>query len=325
MIFTRFMRLAFRSVLLFVFSLLAFSSGPAFQQSASAQLQVFECVLEANVVQNGVRKRIDVGRLDLVLRPDSVTGQFSAEYQSGGGTYRFSGSFGNGKYGTKLQGNRFGEIKILEDKERKNGFAASGQYTATFEPASSQSGSKPEIRHHTCTFEISGNKEPRWGGLIKSDPAIDEGTPHPRKPCPGHIYLHFWFKGPTPLVTRTQPEPAPQLACPIESELALLTEAGKAVTDVVGYRMARKLGINSPACARITWDDAGITRTIGIQRLAPDASDLGKIDRGTALALKKHVAEDRVLAMLLGDPDRNSGNFVVTAKAEAYTVAMEEL
>ena len=322
MISTRCRWLVPRSMLLFVFSLLSFSSGPAFQRPGSGQVRVVECILKANFFENGRTKEVRVGTLDLALRPDSVSGHFSAEYQARGGTYHFSGNFENGQYGIARVNSPFGIIRMSEFSQ--HAFAASGQYTATFKPAAGRDGRTPELRHHTCTFEISGGGPP-WSGLIESDPAIDEGTPHPRKPCPGHIYLHFWFKGPTPLVTRTQPEPAPQLACPIESELALLTEAGKAVTDVVGYRMARKLGINSPACARITWDDAGITRTIGIQRLAPDASDLGKIDRGTALALKKHVAEDRVLAMLLGDPDRNSGNFVVTAKAEAYTVAMEEL
>jgi hypothetical protein len=237
MIFTRSSRrLVFRSVLLFLLSAPGFPGDLVAQGSAPGQIQVVECVLLTNLVQNGARREVEVGRLDLVLAPDSVSGQFSAEYQSGGGTYRFSGSFGNGKYGTKLAGDQFGTIKVLEDKERKNGFAASGQYTATFEPAGAQGGRTPEMSHHTCTFEISGYRQARsWQGLIESDPVIDEGTPHPRHRCPGHIVCHFRFRGPTPLLTQRSPEPKPEPKrdpCANDAEWESLAEAISDVTKV---------------------------------------------------------------------------------------------
>ena len=95
----------------------------------------------------------------------------------------------------------------------------------------------------------------------------------------------------------------------------------KAKNELVGYRLAKKLEINSPGCAEISWvDGAGKSRCVLVQRFVPDASDLGKIDRGTALVLKKHIAEDRVLSMLLGDPDRRSRNFMITAEGRVYGI-----
>lgn len=95
----------------------------------------------------------------------------------------------------------------------------------------------------------------------------------------------------------------------------------KAKNELVASRLANKLEINSPACAEISWvDEAGNKRCVLVQRFVPNASDLGKVDRGTALALKKHIAEDRVLAMWLGDHDRRSRNFLVTAEGRVYAI-----
>jgi hypothetical protein len=211
----------------FIFSALIFFSALPAQVPRPDSTLVTECTLWKEIVQNGTQRRVEVGKLHLVLGPNSVSGQFSAEYQAGGGTFRFSGSFGNGKYGSKLSSGQFGNIVVMEDLERKNGFAASGEYTATFEPApGAGSGKVPEIRHHMCIFEIAGYQQPVWDGLITSDPTIDEGTPRPRHRCPGHIDCHFWFTGPKPLITaEKQPAPPVKPACDLERELGLLKEA----------------------------------------------------------------------------------------------------
>ncbi len=95
----------------------------------------------------------------------------------------------------------------------------------------------------------------------------------------------------------------------------------KAKNELVASRLAKKMEIDSPACAMITWSEAGgKQRCVLVQRFVPNASDLGKVDRGTALALKKHVAEDRALAMLLGDHDRRSRNFLVTVDGRVYAI-----
>lgn len=102
-------------------------------------------------------------------------------------------------------------------------------------------------------------------------------------------------------------------------------EAVDAVTarksEVFAYRLAKKLEINSPACAEVTWKgaDGEIRRGI-IQRMVSNVSDLSAVDRGTALAVKKHVAQDKVLSLILGDPDRHARNFLVTVDGKVYSI-----
>lgn len=91
--------------------------------------------------------------------------------------------------------------------------------------------------------------------------------------------------------------------------------------EMFATRLANKLKIDTPGCAMVTWTDAIDETRFGlIQRFVPDASDLGAVDRGAALAMKKHVAHDRVLSMLLGDHDRRSRNFLLAVTGEPYCI-----
>jgi len=92
-------------------------------------------------------------------------------------------------------------------------------------------------------------------------------------------------------------------------------------SEVFAYRMAKKLEINSPACAEVSWVGAdGKSRQGIIQRMVANVSDLSAVDRGTALAVKKHVAQDKVLSLILGDPDRHARNFLVTVDGKVYSI-----
>jgi hypothetical protein len=107
----------------------------------------------------------------------------------------------------------------------------------------------------------------------------------------------------------------------IGDEWYVFKETKNARDEVFASRLAKKLEINSPACAEISWIDAeGIERHGVMQRLVPDVSDLSAVDRGTILAVKRHVAEDRVFSFLVGDPDRHGRNFLITGSGKVYSI-----
>jgi len=92
-------------------------------------------------------------------------------------------------------------------------------------------------------------------------------------------------------------------------------------SEVFASRFARKLEINSPACAESSWVGTDGKMRHGImQRVVANVSDLSTVDRGTALAVKKHVAEDKVLSLILGDPDRHARNFLITVNGKVYAI-----
>lgn len=92
-------------------------------------------------------------------------------------------------------------------------------------------------------------------------------------------------------------------------------------SEIFASRFAKKLEINSPACSEISWVGAdGKTRRGIMQRVVANVSDLSAVDRGTALAVKKHVAEDKVLSLILGDPDRHARNFLITVDGKVYSI-----
>lgn len=92
-------------------------------------------------------------------------------------------------------------------------------------------------------------------------------------------------------------------------------------SEIFASRFAKKLGINSPACSEISWVGAdGKSRRGIMQRVVANVSDLSAVDRGTALAVKKHVAEDKVLSLILGNPDRHARNFLITVDGKVYSI-----
>jgi len=91
------------------------------------------------------------------------------------------------------------------------------------------------------------------------------------------------------------------------------------------YRMARDLkdqgfDINIPA-------STGMTMTIGGKKLRgtyvryiPGGTDLFGQDIGSCVALKRQIAQDRVLSAWMGDVDRHGGNFFLTGRGDFFSI-----
>jgi hypothetical protein len=95
--------------------------------------------------------------------------------------------------------------------------------------------------------------------------------------------------------------------------------------ELFATKVANKLNVTTPGCGEIQWVDGDGARHHGLlQRYVANKSDLGSVDRGTALAVKKHIAKDRAVAFLLGDHDRRSRNFLVTADGRVYCIDRAE-
>lgn len=93
-------------------------------------------------------------------------------------------------------------------------------------------------------------------------------------------------------------------------------QAGRGGTDLKAERLyvefAREVGGKAPACemARMTLPDG--TQAEGLLVRYVDGAPLRRLDAGTALAVKRDLARDRVLAAFLGDHDRHFGNYLVS-------------
>ncbi|MFH1672055.1 MAG: hypothetical protein ABIF87_01305 [Pseudomonadota bacterium] len=90
--------------------------------------------------------------------------------------------------------------------------------------------------------------------------------------------------------------------------------------EVVASRLAKEVGINTPASAPITIEIGGKKQTGVIVRYIKDGGDLTGCDAGIQRAMKKQVAEDRAMSVFLGDPDRHSRNFYVTKSGEVFNI-----
>ena len=90
--------------------------------------------------------------------------------------------------------------------------------------------------------------------------------------------------------------------------------------EVSAYNLARELNMNTPASAQILVDE-GVGQKQGLlMRYVHDAQDLTVADPEKLMAVKQHVADDRVMSLFLGDYDRHSGNLLLTGKGDFFSV-----
>lgn len=90
-------------------------------------------------------------------------------------------------------------------------------------------------------------------------------------------------------------------------------------TEIVASRLAAKLGLDAPACARVSYRTGDKQIEGVVMRYVEDSHDLTVARPETLVAVKRHVAEDRVLSLLIGDHDRRPANFLVSGK-RVYTI-----
>jgi hypothetical protein len=90
--------------------------------------------------------------------------------------------------------------------------------------------------------------------------------------------------------------------------------------EVSAYNLARELNMNTPASAQIHIGE-GVNQKQGLlMRYVQDAQDLTVADPEKLMAMKQHVADDRVMSLFLGDYDRHSGNLLLTGKGDFFSV-----
>ena len=78
--------------------------------------------------------------------------------------------------------------------------------------------------------------------------------------------------------------------------------------------------MNTPASTQIQVGE-GVGRKQGLlMRYVHDAQDLTVADPEKLMAVKQHVADDRVMSLFLGDYDRHSGNLLLTGKGDFFSV-----
>jgi len=88
--------------------------------------------------------------------------------------------------------------------------------------------------------------------------------------------------------------------------------------EIIGYRLAKHLEINTPASEAITFKIDRKEQKGVIVRFIENSEDLAVHDAGIQRAIKKQVAEDRALSVFLGDPDRHSSNIRITKDGEVF-------
>jgi len=89
--------------------------------------------------------------------------------------------------------------------------------------------------------------------------------------------------------------------------------------EVLYYKIAKKIGVDVPACKIGTMTINGKKVKGLFVRMAPGAA-LEAYDNATHIALKTQLARDKTLAALLGDHDRRPANYLVSGKGNVTSI-----
>jgi len=89
--------------------------------------------------------------------------------------------------------------------------------------------------------------------------------------------------------------------------------------ELMYYRLAKRLGYKSPACAPASMQTPdGIKHGVFVRFI--EGSELQECDAGWRMVARQIMAKDKVLSALLGDHDRHLRNYLVSEKAGIFSI-----